>query len=442
MSFLGRFSKRFRQDTSYINPPTWSQDTSRNKPPTFIPYLIQNNITDIDNASHLDDVSRKDPIANFATYGIAREVFGDGFMVVDEDGEEHAKNSAIQYEMRILKAIDVLELAYAYAYWGGHSVIYTGKNRYVPKTPEGGRLASLKAFPRTMYDIKKYDSVGRAVSVEVTVMLGEGDYATREKKIPLPADDFIWVVPDPLPNNPYEGRPVLEAVWDDLTYLRYTVHSMSWYDMKIGNGMFYVITNSGIPDTFVTRLNTSLEDHSNRRATVFDGQHVKEFGFMGPSAGATDFQEHIDAIMERIAAGLDIPIDAIKGATGGTNEAANTAEKASFKKIGDERVKAEETLLEIFGRSGFPTDGYWFKWNERYAHDEEQRAQIDEAHARTLAIRGGWLTINEIRAEEGLGPTEGGDRIMSDKPDFQIGVEGLHGQEKQEQTRNEEGAQV
>ena len=449
-SILSRLSSRFRQDTSYISPPDWyTSGSGKNKPPTFVPYLIQHEVDDVDDPHHLNDVSRRDPVAYFGTYGVANEAMGDGFVLVDASGEEAARNKRVQRELMLLKATDVMIQALAYERAFGTGYIYTGKNRYVPETPEGGRLAALAAFSPLTCTVKRYNDTGRPIVMELTVQVGEGEYSVREKKISLPAEDFIFLVTRPRENNPYQGQSALEPVWDDLTYLRYIMHSMSWYDMKIGNGMFYVITKTGIPDTMVARLNTSLEDHSIKRATVFDGQHVQEFGFAGPNAGATDFPSHIDACLQRISAGLDIPKDVLVGVTGGTNEAASSAEKASFKKVSEVRIDCEYAWRELITRAGFSIDDLHFQWNERFAHDEEQRSKIEMNTAQANNMKMAYMTIDEIREHMGLAPLPDGrgDKLQGEVSSFNMNVQGLGGpeappSEQAEDTKNPAGVQV
>jgi len=448
-SIFRRLSGRMRQDTSYINPPAWGEARGKNKPSKFIPQLILDEITDVENIDHLDLVARKDPIAYFGTYGIASRAMGDGFVIVDDTGEESEKNKAIQKELRILKAKTTVELAIAYARGIGSGYIYTGRNKNVIAGTEGGMLAELRAFSPRTCKVKVYDDYGAPVTMEVIVQVGEGDFTTREVKIPLPAKDFIFVVFDPLENNPWAGRSVLEPAWDDLTDARLIRHAMSWYDSKIGNGMFYVMTRSGIPDQFIARLNSSLEDHSAKRAMVFDGQHVEKFGFEGAGAGATDFNEHMSICYERIAAAWDIPADIIIGVTGGTNEAASTVEKASFKKLGEVRLDTEYIWREILKRNGQDIEEEHFKWNERFAHDEETRSKIDLNTASAISPKLEVMTVNEIRAEMGMSPVEDGDESPAKKEDplttFTKGFGGGNAPkdaQDAEQTQNKGGSQV
>jgi hypothetical protein len=396
----------------------------------YIPKLIRDVATNVEDLRHLGEVARHDPIAYYVTYGIANKALGNWFLFVDTSGNEIMKN--VQREMRVLKVKEVMIQALAYERAYGWAYVYTGKNRYVPQTPEGGRLASLHAFTPEECVVKVYNDVGEPVSMELTVNVGEGEYTTREKKITLPAEDFIFLNTRPIGRG-YQGKSALEPIWSTLVGLRDINHAMIFYDSKIAHGLFYVKTKGGIPDELVTKLNVALEDVSHKRAFVVDGSKVEAFGWEGAPAGASDFPAHIDIGLGHVAAGTGIARDQLVGATGGTNEAAQTSEKSSHKQVTEVQGDIEHAMRELVVRMGFNNSSYDFLWNARYAHDEEEQSKIEMNRAQTLAIRSNWLTINEIRAEDGLPPTEGGDRL---KADFEMAVQ-MEGGEEQEQTPEE-----
>ena len=85
---------------------------------------------------------------------------------------------------------------------------------------------------------------------------------------------------------------------------------------------------------------------------------------------------------------------------------------------------------------------YEIDWNTRYATDEKEQAEIEVAHTSANVAKMQYMTVNEVRALEGLGPTEGGDEILSLKDPFAVNIEEPTGPEKQEQTRNPEGKQL
>jgi hypothetical protein len=413
---------------------------SRNDPPTFVPDLILRKVNQVDDLSHLSDVARLDPLGNYITYGMANEALRDGFKLVDEEGNEIMQE--VQREIEILRAVDVMILALAYERTYGWSYIYTGKNRYVPSAPEGGRLAKLYAFTPEECVVKQYTAVGDPLSMELTVHVGEGEGQIREKKIILPAEDFIFFNTRPIGRG-YQGMSALEPVWDMLTYIRRLYWSMCFYDMKIGHGLFAVMTEGGIQDEYITKLEASLQDIGTQTSWIIDGTKIKEAKYIGAGAGATDFDTHINACLKLVAAGTGVAMDVLVGASAGTISGSDVNQKSSFKEVSEIQGSTEPVWEEIIKRMGFDNGDYGFLWNARYAHDEEEQAKIDFAHAQTQQIKLDWMTINEVRAEEGLPPTEGGDKL---KAEFQINVDGLGGPgqspEEQENTGNEGGTQI
>ena len=432
MSFVRRWIRNYRQDITAILPDI--EAGSRNAPPTFRSSLILQSVTDPNNLDHLAIVANKTPLGRYITAGMANEALGDHFVLVDADGNEIMQDTL--KEMELLRAKDVMIQALTYERTYGYSYVYTGKNRYVPQTPEGGRLASLHAFTPVECVVKRYSDIGEPVQMEVTVHKGVSDYTTMEEKILLPADDFIFVNTRPIGRG-YQGWSALAPVWDYLTYLLYTFDSMCWTDMKWGAGLFAVMTKASIPDTLVRKLNASLEDMGNRRAWVADGSKIDDVKFVGPSVAAGNFPSHIDYILMMIGAGTWQSKDVFLSTTSSATSS-QVSQKSTFKVMSEIQGDVEKYYREIITRMGY-SDGngdYWFGWNARYAHDEEEQAKIAMADAQTLAIRAGWLKINEIREIEGLEPMEDGDMRMAD---INVAITGPTPQED-EQTRRPKGA--
>jgi hypothetical protein len=395
----------------------------------------------VENLEHLRDVALNDPLGNYITYGLANEALGDGFMFVDSGGEEIMQN--VQKEMRVLKVKEVMIQALAYERTYGYSYIYTGKNRYVPKTPEGARLAKLHAFTPEECKVRTYTGTGDPLSMEVTVSVGQGEGQIQDKKIVLPAEDFIFMNTRPLGRG-YKGQSALAPVWDALTFLRYIYWGMAFYDMKIGAGMLYAKTKGGIPDELISKLNASLEDWSISRSWVVDGGKIEEVGYLSPGAGTTDFEKHIHACLQLVAAGSGIPLDNIIGAASGSHDSLGANQKAGFKKIAEVQGDTEPYWKEVVTRMGYNNKDYGFLWNARYAHDEEEQSKIDMNNAQSNTVKLAYMTIDEVREENGLPPLpEGrGDRLSSEVSQFNIGVQGLQGPDEEEKTKNPEGRQL
>lgn len=430
MSLLRRL-RNYRQDATYR---LGEEDmVNRNEPPTFVPDLITGESTNRDDLAHLEHVANGDPLATYIVWKLAENTLDDWFTLKDAKGNVVLEDA--QRELTRLQAKRVLTQTLAYERTFGYAYLYTGKNRYVPQSPQGGKIAALHPFTPRECVVKDYNEVGEPVKMEVTVNVGEGEYTTREQKILLDAKDFIIWNTRPVGRG-YTGRSALYSIWDDLTYIRYIKNSMCQFDMKIGVGLFTITTKTGIPDDLKSKLNTSLEDISVRRAFVVDGAKIEKMEWLGPGAGATDFQVHIDECLKQVAAGTGVPKDVLIGATAGAITGSEVNVKSLFATLNQIQTSIEPYIRELIRRMGYPDDDYDIAWNARYAHDEEEQSKIAMNNAQTLAIRSKWMTINEIREEEGLPPREDGDRLSSD---FEIGVQGMQTPDEREKTNNPDG---
>ena len=419
-------SRLFRREgTSKIE---FSGAVSKNAPPTFVPELIRSKIWNVEDVEHLEKVARYDPVARFIVFEIAEQVFDDGFKFVDKDGNEIMPEAL--KELRALNAKRVFTQALAAMRWGGWCWVYTGKNRYIPQAKEGGKIATLRCFTRKNCSVFDYDDVGNPKTMKLELSVGKGNTQTSEV-LYLPASDFIkWDM----------EKSILEPVWDMLVYLRYELHAMTFFDIKIGHGLFTAFTKGGLSDDARAKWQTAFEDISIKRALVVDSGDIDKIEFIGPTGHATNFYEHITAVLEMIAVGASMPKDLLVGAAAGsvTGSETNLTVGRDYERQVQEEI--EEYIRETLRRMGWSNDTYEIEWIAKYAHDEESRSKIDYNKALTLEKKLGWMTINEIRELEGLPPKEGGDELKT--ADFEVGFEKGQTPDEQEQTRNKEGTQI
>jgi hypothetical protein len=183
------------------------------------------------------------------------------------------------------------------------------------------------------------------------------------------------------------------------------------------------------------KMDASFEDISTKRALAINPSDITKIEFIGPSSGTTNFESHLDSCMKRVAAGTGIPKDVLIGATAGAITGSEINVKSLYATISQIQQSIEPMIRELVRRMGY-SDDFEIEWNTRFAYDEEQEAKIDNYRAQTLQIKSAWMTKNEIRAESGLDPIEGGDQT---KQDITIGVAGLKTPDQQQQTRNPQG---
>ena len=421
-----------REGTSKLE---FSGATSKTAPPTFVPSLIRANITNIEDPDHLEQVARLDPLANFIVYGVADMIFDDGFIFVDENGEEVMQDTL--KELNRLNASKAWIQCLSAERWGGHSYQYSGKNKNAPQSGEGGKLATLACFTRNQCSVFEYTEMGEPKTMKLNLTVGRG--ASQEGiELFLPAEDFVIWNTRPIGRG-YTGRPILEAIWDMLNYIRYLFHSMTFYDMTIGHGLFAVFVQAGFDATVIAKWQTALEDISHKRALVVDSGDVDKMEFIGPTSNATDFVEHIDMCIQTLSVAVGIPKELLMGAAAG----AVTGSETNIK-LGDESERKiknsiEEYIRETVRKMGYENEDYLIQWIEKTAHTEEERINMEQIHAQALATRLPYLTIDEVRDIDGYPPLPDGrgDKLSSEVTSFGIDVQGLQGEEEDDQTADE-----
>lgn len=429
-------SRLFRREgTSKLE---WTGTTNKNAPPTFVPEIVRGKYWVVTDLDHLDVVARQDPIANFIVYGVPEMIFDDGFMLVDENGDETRKNKAIQRELRRLNANKVFIQCLAAARNYGFCYLYTGKNKYIPETPEGGRIASLRCFTPRECVIHEYDQVGNPKTYKITLNVGKGGSVVGEELF-LPAGDFIvW-------ERDHTRSSVLEAIWDMLVYIRYLFHSMTFYDIKIGHGLFVAYTEAGYDATMKGKYDTAFQDISIKRAMMVDKSEISEIVFVGPTGSQTNFVEHIDMCIQTLSVPTNIPKELLMGAAAG----AVTGSETNIK-LGDEQERkiknaCEFPIREVIKRMGWDIATDIFKWLEKSALNEDDVVKIEDLHSRAMGQMLSYMTIDEVRAIDNLPPLPDGrgDKLANEgDPLSQFSQAFGKNPEEQQEPNNQTGANV
>ena len=425
----------------------FTDDTSKSSPPTHIPELIRCGELMSDDPDHLEKVAQKDPLAHFIVYGVAETIFDDDFKFTDKDGEEVMEE--VKKELKRLNANKSWIQCLAAERWGGWSYQYMGPNKYAPESGEGGKLATITCFTRNQCSVFEYTESGEPLTMKIELTIGKG--VTQEGlELFLPAKDFIiW---NTRPKGRADtGRSILEAIWSLLADIRWLFHAMTWYDIKIGHGLFAVFVEAGFDETVISKWQAALEDVNHKRALVIDSGDVEKMEFIGPTANATDFVEHIDMCIQTLSVPVGIPKELLMGAAAGALSGSE-----SNIKLGDEQERKIKNSIDEYIRDtvlamGYSNEDYIIEWIEKTAHTEAERATIEQTHAQAMINQMEWMTIDEVRELEGLPPLpEGrGDKLKSEAAAFTMDVQGLQGEEEdaqtpeeEEKTNNPEGKQI
>lgn len=427
---LWDYIKNSREETQRIHD--YSLDVAG--PSTFVPDSRKDQAWNRDDVNHQFQIATQDPVANYICFKISENVFDDWFRFVDSNGKEIMQG--VQKELQKLGAEKIFTQSLAAERTHGWSWIYTGESKFRDDTNfNGSKIANLDYFTPRETEVSQYDALGQPKQLKIEI---ETDKGNRVFKIN--AEEFILVRTRPF-DRTERGLPATYSVWDDIIRLNLIVDSITWYDSKIGLGLFVVKTTKQLSTAEKSKFQEALEDVSVRRAMVYDNR-VEDASFVGANAGGTNFHEDINSLMNRIAAGSGIPKDVLIGASAGSITGSEINSKALYATLNQVQRSFEYVIRELVRRMGHDNRPYFIDWNTRYAHDEEEKARINYLNAQELGLKMQWMTINEIRKEEGLSPIENGDRLLSDVQVTLQGEEPASDESSLEQTRNPEGVNI
>jgi hypothetical protein len=346
-------------------PDAITSGIKRGAPSRFVPDLILDEATNRNDLNHLAQVAKQDPIAARIVYMIAENVFDDWFVLQDKDGEEHAINAPVQEEFTRLRAKHYFTMALAGERAFGHTWLYIGKedlriDTKGEKLPQ--RVAKLDFFTPEIAKVKKYDNIGAPETLEITYQTGAGEGTLPVRK-QIPAKDFILFRTRPFDRS-HEGRSILDPIWDDLIGLMQLFHAVIFYAGKVGMGWLKVQVRNLTAEKR-TAIRTMIEEQSPKRFLLHD-KDIEDMSYLGATGASINFGDYIDAILDRVAAGVDIPKVVLTGQEQGNISGGEGIQKALYATINRAQSSVEPYIRETIARLGHTEEDYVVGWNTRY----------------------------------------------------------------------------
>jgi hypothetical protein len=375
-SWLDRL-RGYRQETT---ERVWSTTMHKNAPPTYVSDFILEQAWNRDEVIHQGKMAQRSSPAWYITYGLASNVFDDGFKFVSKDDPEEEIMQDILAELERMEHLKYLSRALAAERVYGHSWLFVSPED-VDYRVDGmrdlpPRIANLDVFTPEMVEVVAYDNIGAPKTLELKVLTNSGKgMGSIEQRVPINASECILFRTRPFDRS-HEGLPATYSVWNALVGLEMVFHAIITYDMKIGAGAMVMTTKGAASSAYLDAAKTAMEDLSVSRVAIIPGNAVEKLEYIGAGAGATQFDSHISAFLDQIAAGSKIPRDVLVGSSAGAITGSEVNSKALYAVIQGEQSKMEPYIRELVRRMGYESDDYDIEWNVRYATDEMQMAQI------------------------------------------------------------------
>lgn len=391
-----------------------------------------------------------DPLAKFITKQVAQVAFDEPFTFIDrETGENYEEmNNTVLPRLEELDLTTVLTQTAYYARVHGWAFILAYDT--LTRGPQDMQSKLL-----TWENVKKLEAFAGERDVTVDKYYTSGPKFGRPERLKItvapegleqPIDIYIHesrgliVTPDPV-DRTHKGASALDSVWSELIWYRQLTEGACWYGIKFGGKTTVFMPSEGevlardLDAKTKTEMASNLKYWSTKNALILPRRMtVEDHG----GQGNTDYYNLAEMLLDRIAAGTGIPKEYLKGSTAGKLTGSEMNEKEFYKTISQVQDSFEPFIRELVNRL-FPNNTwvYDFKWEAKQSLTalEEAELKLKEEQARQIMLA--YRNRNEVRADAGLDPIEGGDEPHWDKPLANINIKSE--EEKENAVQKSEG---
>ena len=354
----------------------------------------------------------REPVAKRVVVDVAFDMIAKGFKV-EEESEEPNPDWSRQVS-RVLDELDtkeklrelvIFERLYGWAAIG-LSLIDYGEN---PKQPvlNPKKLLSLTVFSDHNCTIQSSDEEKNTESERAglpnlyTVKIG-----SKQKKIHWTR--MIHFASRRM-GHPWRGVPALAVLYSDLTAYR-NAREQIVHTIKTHAGGFADITLKGKKSQRQLEKFEQDNDLANLDSrTRFVHDNNSKIDWIGAKGKALDPSPYVDVSLESLSCGSRIPVSHLKGATAGTIAGSEVNDREYWGGIAMQQSLLERTiwdlidLLMMTGQIDFVED-YNLVWPPGFELSDQTIAEIKLKEAQTHKLQLDWMTVDEIRADEGLDP--------------------------------------
>jgi len=358
---------------------------------------------------------RREPVANRIVFQVAHDVFDNWFRV-----EEVSEKPDAGFDKEVQKTLSALNAKAVFTQFAVYERLFGWAIIALSYVDYGKGLDAPVSNPKEILEIFPFSTL------QFTVQSSDEDTDTESARFGLPIYytlrrdkagqsklHFSRVIHGAtrLLDHPYKGMSVLEPVYDDLTVLR---------NIRWGLGQTLFRYGSGFPDVEVKGakrkqlddLEASQQFKNLQARTYFLHSDDTKLDFKGVAGKALNPEPYYMPIMENIAAGTGLPLAILRGAQAGALTGSEVNEREYFKLISDAQSRYEPAIRQLIdalldcGQIRFKYNvqrEYRIVWNSGFELSEKDKASIELQQAQARNLKTGWMSVDEVRGEQGLG---------------------------------------
>jgi len=213
--------------------------------------------------------------------------------------------------------------------------------------------------------------------------------------------------------HPWRGVPALAVLYSDLTAYR-NAREQIVHTIKTHAGGFADITLKGKKSQRQLEQFEQDNDLANLDSrTRFVHDNNSRIDWIGAKGKALDPGPYVDVSLESLSCGSRIPVSHLKGATAGTITGSEVNDREYWGGIAMQQSLLERTIWDLIdflmetGQIDHVED-YNLVWPPGFELSDQTIAEIKLKEAQTHKLQLNWMTVDEVRAEQGLDPLPGG----------------------------------
>jgi phage-related protein (TIGR01555 family) len=360
---------------------------------------------------------RREPVAYRDVFKVAHDIFNKWFKV-----EELSEKPDPNWSREVAKVLDDLNAKAVYTMaavyerlfgWSFVALTYVDRGKDISKPVEGQKeIRELIAYCSLQASVQATDEDKDPKSERfgLPVLYTLRQSGTAQVKLHF-SRAIHWATR--LLDHPWKGLPALEVLYDDLTVFR---------NARWGLGQTLFRYGSGFPDVEFQGANKKdLDDLENSQQfknlnarTYFLHNEKQKLDFKGLAGRALDPEPYIKPVVESLSCGSGIPEAILRGAQAGALAGSEVNEREYFSFISSLQALYEPYVWELIDRlmeTGQirKVNDYRIVWLSGIELSEKDKAAVDLQLAQARNLKTGWMTVDEIRAEQGLKPLPNGE---------------------------------
>ena len=364
------------------------------------------------NENDLLFAARREPVAKRTVIDVAHDIFAKGFTV-----EEVSEKPDPNWSREVAKVLDDLnaracltrlflfERLFGWAILGLTYVDYgEDASKPVNNPREIRELLPYSSLQCTVQSSDEdTDPNSTRFGLPILYSVRRSGFGAQQKKI-----HFSRVIhcATRLLDHPWKGLSVLEVIYDDQTVLRNERWALGETLIRHAAG-FANITLKGAKKKQINDFEAEQQLHQLNTRSYFVHDENATVDWVGAAGKALNPEPYVTPTMESLSCGSRIPLSHLRGANAGTLAASEVNDREYWGGIAALQSLGESTIWELIDRlmeTGQirKVNDYRVVWPAGFELSETAKAMIMLQQAQARNLKTGWMTLDEIRAEQGL----------------------------------------